>query len=281
MALMPDYLAVQPDQLGRGTNVRVRILGDMASIAKDLAEVMLEEIIAGRERGRPATFIVPVGPVDQYAILAQRINEQRIDCRDVMLINMDEYLTDDGEWIDESHPLSFRGYMQRLFYDRVNPELGPKRGNRVFPHPARCEQVQQLIDSRGGCDVCFGGIGINGHIAFNEPPEAGEEISTDAFAKLPTRVLKLTRETRTINSVTVGGEIAVIPKKAITVGMKECLESRKLRFYCNRPWQSAVVRRVLHGPVTASCPASLLRTHGDAMITVADYVAQVPDIRLR
>jgi glucosamine-6-phosphate deaminase len=279
--LLPEYLSVQPDQLGRRTNVRVRVLGDMESIARDLAEVMLEEIALGQKRGRPATFIVPVGPVDQYPSLAQRINEQRIDCRDVMLINMDEYLTDDGEWIDENHPLSFRGYMQRLFYDRVNPELAPKRDNRVFPHPARCEQIQQLIDSRGGCDVCFGGIGINGHIAFNEPPEAGEEISAEAFSKLPTRVLKLTRETRTINSVTVGGEIAVIPKTAITVGMSECLGSKKLRFYCNRPWQSAVVRRVLHGPVTSACPASLLRTHKDASIAVADYVAQVPDIRLR
>jgi glucosamine-6-phosphate deaminase len=279
--MMPDYLSVQPDQLGRGTNVRVRVLGDMESIARDLAEVMLDQIVAGRERGRPATFIVPVGPVDQYAILAQMINDRRIDCRDVMLINMDEYLTDDGQWIDENHPLSFRGYMKRLFYDRVNPELAPKRENRIFPHPARCEQIQQLIDARGGCDACFGGIGINGHIAFNEPPEPGEEISAEEFAKKPTRALRLTRETRTINSVTVGGEMSVIPKKAITVGMKECLESRKLRFYCNRPWQSAVVRRVLHGPVTAACPASLLQVHDDAMITVADYVAQVPDIRLR
>ena len=56
-------------------------------------------------------------------------------------------------------------------------------------------------------DCCFGGIGINGHLAFNEPPEPGEQISADAFAALPTRVLTLSRETRTINSVTVGGEI--------------------------------------------------------------------------
>ncbi len=278
---MPEYLCVPPDQLGRGTNVRVRVLGDMASIARDLAAVMLDEIVAGRERGRPATFIVPVGPVDQYAILAQMINEKHIDCRDLMLINMDEYLTDDGEWIDENHPLSFRGYMQRLFYDGVNPELAPRKENHVFPHPARCGEIAALIEKRGGCDVCFGGIGINGHIAFNEPPEPGEEVSNEMFARLPTRVLKLTRETRTINSVTAGGEISVIPKNAITVGMKECLGSRKLRFYCNRPWQSAVVRRVLHGPVTGSCPASFLRTHNDASLTIADYVAQVPDIRLR
>jgi len=106
-------------------------------------------------------------------------------------------------------------------------------------------------------------------------------VSNDVFASLPTRVLDLTRETRTINSVTVGGEMAVIPKRAVTVGMKECLSARKMRFYCNRPWQSAVVRRVLHGPITASCPASFLRTHPDAQIGVADYVAAKPDIRLR
>jgi glucosamine-6-phosphate deaminase len=94
-------------------------------------------------------------------------------------------------------------------------------------------------------------------------------------------VLNLTRETRTINSVTVGGEIAVIPGRAVTVGMKECLGARKLRFYCNRPWQSAVVRRALHGPITASCPASFLRMHADAEIAVAEYVAAQPEIRLR
>ena len=103
----------------------------------------------------------------------------------------------------------------------------------------------------------------------------------EEFAALPTRVLSLSRETRTINSVTVGGGIEVVPRRCVTVGMKEILASRKLRFYCNRPWQSAVVRRVLHGPITPACPASLLRLHRDAVLTVADYVAQPPEIRLR
>jgi glucosamine-6-phosphate deaminase len=171
--------------------------------------------------------------------------------------------------------------MDRLFYDRLDPALAPKRENRVFPDPRNPGAIQQLIDRRGGVDVCFGGIGINGHIAFNEPPAKSEDSSVEEFAALPTRCLSLTPETRTINANTVGGEIAVIPRRAVTVGMKECLAARKLRFYCNRPWQSAVVRRVLHGPITASCPASLLRTHTDAEIAVATYVAALPDIRLR
>lgn len=253
----------------------------MASIGEAVAQDMFDEIVAAKKRGREATLIVPVGPVDQFPILARRINAARLSIRDVVLINMDEYLTDHDEWIAIDHPLSFRGYMNRLFYDLLDPELAPKPENRVFPDPQRCGEIGKLIQSRGGVDATFGGIGINGHMAFNEPPEADEKISDKDFAALPTRVLNLTRETRTINSVTVGGEITIIPHRAVTVGMKEILESRRMRFYCNRPWQSAVARRALHGPITAKCPASFMRTHRDASLTVADYVAAPPQIQLR
>jgi glucosamine-6-phosphate deaminase len=106
-------------------------------------------------------------------------------------------------------------------------------------------------------------------------------VTANDFAERPTRVLDLACETRTINSVTVGGDIGVIPRRAVTVGMKEILESRRLRFYCNRPWQRGIVRHLLHGPISASCPASLLRLHPDAELTLASYVAEPPDIQLR
>jgi glucosamine-6-phosphate deaminase len=228
-----------------------------------------------------ATLIVPVGPVDQFPILAELINRERLDCRELVLINMDEYLDDDGRCVPLGHPLSFRGFMNRKFYDLLDPALAPRPENRVFPDPSDCGAISRLIEARGGVDVCFGGIGINGHIAFNEPPEPGESVTVEEFAARPTRVLELARETRTINAVTVGGDIGVIPRRAVTVGMKEILAARRLRFYCNRPWQRGVVRRVLHGPIMPACPASLLRLHADAELTVADYVAEPPDIQLR
>jgi len=277
----PKYVTVGADKLGKGVSVKVRTCGDMDALANDMARVMLETITQAQQQGRNATLIIPVGPVDQFPLLAEMINRQRIDCLDLMLINMDEYLTDDDQWVDIDHPLSFRGFMNVRFYDLLDAALAPRAENRVFPDPANPAAIQELIDQRSGVDVCFGGIGINGHIAFNEPPEPGESVSVQEFAALPTRALSLSRETRTINSVTVGGEISVIPRRAVTVGMKEILASRRLRFYCNRPWQRAVVRRVLHGPLTAACPASLLRTHTDAELAIADYVAEPPDIKLR
>ncbi|MBM3335007.1 glucosamine-6-phosphate isomerase [Candidatus Sumerlaeota bacterium] len=278
---MPAYLGVSAEQLGQGTPVHVCICGDAADLAENMAQAMLNIILQARTEGRSATLIVPVGPVDQFPVLSEKINRTSLDCRDVMLINMDEYLTDEDQWVNVDHPLSFRGYMNRKFYDLIEPQLAPTAENRVFPDPKNPHAIQSVIDRRGGVDACFGGIGINGHIAFNEPPEPAEEMSVGDFAALPTRVLTLSRETRTINSVTVGGEIGIVPRRAVTVGMKEIMASRRLRLYCNRPWQRAVVRRVLHGPITAACPASLMRTHPDAELTVADFVAEPPDIKLR
>jgi glucosamine-6-phosphate deaminase len=225
---LPDYLQVPPNQLGRDCPVKVRIGGDQQDVAETMARAMMDVIRQAQQAGRAATLIVPVGPVDQFPILAQWINREQVNCRDVLLINMDEYLGDDDQWVPLKHPLSFRGFMNRKFYDLIDPALAPRAENRIFPDPRDVKAIGRLIAQRGGVDACFGGIGINGHIAFNE-----------------------------------------------------ILASRRLRFYCNRPWQRGVVRRALHGPISPGCPASLLRLHPDAELTVANYVAEPPDIQLR
>ncbi len=280
-ANLPDYLTVEAEHLERGHGMRVRMVRDAQALAEDMARAMAEIVSRTAATGRSATLIVPVGPVDQFPALADIVNRQRLSLRDVVLINMDEYLTDDDRWLSVEHPLSFRGFMDRSFYGRLDPALAPPPEQRVFPDPHNPQAVQRLIEARGGVDACFGGIGINGHIAFNEPPEPGAAMTSEEFASLPTRVLSLARETRTINAHTVGGSIDVVPRRCVTVGMREILASRQLRFYCNRPWQSAVVRKVLFGPVSPECPASFLRTHADAELTITEQVASRPEIGLR
>lgn len=277
MSPLPDYLRISAENLGRGASVKITVKKDLPAIGQAIADDLFAEII----RNPRTTLIVPVGPVDGFPILAERLNREKISLGSVVLINMDEYLDDQDRWIPLDHPLSFRGFMNRWFYDRLDPSLAPPPQNRVFPDPQNPGAIQTLIDNRGGVDACFGGIGINGHLAFNEPPEPGEQAANKEFALLPTRVLALSRETRTINSVTVGGDINIIPRRAVTVGMREILAARRLRIYCNRPWQSAVVRRALHGPVTSHCPASFICQHPDASLTIAECVAAPPAIHLR
>ena len=135
METIPDYLSIPASELGKGTPVKVRILGDLASLGRDLAQAMFDEILAGEQSGRGVTMIVPVGPVDQFPILAQRLNEGRVSCRHAVFINMDEYLADDDRWISAEHPLSFRGYMQRRFYDLLDFSEIPNR--KPYVHNGR------------------------------------------------------------------------------------------------------------------------------------------------
>lgn len=283
---LPHYLQATGRQLTDlqstpGRRVRVSIVPDGDALASQMARDMADVIRASVSTGRPATLIIPVGPVGQFPLLAELVNRERLSLRETLLINMDEYLTDNDRWLPLEHPLSFRGFMEQQFYRLLDPTLAPPPELRVFPDPLAPQRIQQLIDERGGVDACFGGIGINGHIAFNEPPEPGESISDDAFAELPTRVLSLARETRTINANTVGGCLEVVPQRCVTVGMREILAARQLRFYCNRPWQSAVIRRVLLGPRGPACPATYLRGHPDAAVTLTQEVATPPRIALR
>src|SRR6476469_3984477 len=100
----PDYLCVKGEELGRGTPVKVRIGGDQQQIAEDFARAILAVIREGQVAGKPATLILPVGPVDQFPILAAIINEQKMDCRDLVIINMDEYLDDNDQLVPIDHP---------------------------------------------------------------------------------------------------------------------------------------------------------------------------------
>ena len=277
-------LSVTKASLGLNSLIPLEVLKDDLAVIQRFADELMDEYLKAKKAGREkVVFIIPVGPVGQYDIWAERCNSEGIGLHDLVLINMDEYLTADGDdFIPLTDPLSFRKHMQEHFFAKIAPELAPPPEQLLFPDPKDPESVPRAIKRYGGCDVCFGGIGITGHVAFNDPPEPDESISLEAFKELPTRVIRLSRESRLINSITTSrGNIDRIPELAVTVGMKEILESRKVRIYMNRAWQSAIVRKILHGPITPAVPASLLQGHPDVRFTIAEYVAELPEPQLK
>jgi glucosamine-6-phosphate deaminase len=279
MALDPT--GIPPEQLGVGSSIALEVVDSDVDLYYHIAWTMFDALRENNAIGRPTVFIVPVGPVGQYRRFAAICNRYCVSCRDLHLFNMDEYLTDEGEYLPREHPLSFRSFMRHELYERVLPELRPPLAQIVFPDPHAPERLEEQIAALGGVQIAFGGVGITGHLAFNEPPEPGEAIGDDEFANLPTRVLALARESRAINAHTAAsGDIAAIPRLAVTVGMREILAARSLRFYLNRPWQRAIARRILHGPVTAHFPASFLQRHADARLVITAEVAQTPTVRL-
>ncbi len=273
---MRDIMSIPPEELGKGSPIKVEILERRADVANDFARVMAAKIRENNALGKPTAFILPVGPTGQYRRLARLCNLEGLSCRNLITINMDEYCLADGRWVPFDHPMGFRGFMEREFFSLLDDDKKVRQENIVFPDPQDLEALPRRIEDVGGVDIAFGGIGINGHIAFNEAMSE-EEISAEEFRELSTRLIDLAAETVAINAATgVGGDLKAVPPKAVTVGMKEILAARQLHFYLDWPWQRAVVRRALHGPVTPAFPASFLQTHPQSTITMSAEVAALP-----
>lgn len=241
----------------------------------DMALTMFREIVRHNAKGEKTVFIVPVGPTQQYPILAKLINDQRVSLQNVHFFNMDEYLSNPHERIDDDDPMSFHGRMDRDFYDRVDKDLVMPQTQRHFPEPGHEAEYDRMLADLGWADVCFGGLGINGHVAFNEAAEKGDPITADEFAALGTRVLPITRETRTINAVGYQqGDLDGMPEYCVTVGMRQILASKKIYIALNRPWQWGPLKHVLLGPEMPQWPSSLLRRVKDLHFCMPAAIAK-------
>lgn len=258
---------------------RVRIVESEIDLYWQMALDLYLRIERNNAADRDTVCIVPVGPTFQYRRFVWLMRERQIDLSRLFLFFMDEYLTDDGGLIAPESPLSFRGFVRRELVEPLGDGGSGFRAAQVFfPDPADPSAYDHRLHLLGGAEVCYAGVGINGHLAFNEPPDWEDP----AFESLPTRVVDLSPHTITINSNTaLGGAWDQIPKRAITVGMGQILASRELRIYLNRPWQRAVVRKLLWGPVTARFPASYAQRHPNATVTMTREVAAPPDFGLR
>ncbi len=278
-----EYNRLPQEQLGVGSQIELLKCDTEHDLYWRMAIDVLEVIQENNRKGEPTVMVVPYGPLGPYSRLVYLVNKYRISLKKCVFINMDEYLTDDKQYIDESDPLSFRGGMNRIFYSQIDEELNVLPENRLFPEPGNEGAVQAVIDKYGKLDMAWGGVGINGHFAFNEPPEADEIVSNEEFLNRPTRVLAVSRETRTVNSfMNCAGDIEGIPQYCITVGMKEMFQAKRVRMCMPRDWNAGALRKVLHGPVTAKVPCSLFQNHPNAKLYAAApaLASPIPEIRI-
>ncbi len=278
-----SYNLIPPEKLGEGSSIKLDISLNEVDIYWKVAISVLEIIRENNIKGEPTVMVVPYGPLGPYFRLAELVNKYRVSLKNCIFINMDEYLNDDKTYIDKNDPLSFRGGMDRIFYSQVDEELNVLPENRFFPEPGNEGKVLEIIEKYGKIDLVFGGVGINGHYAFNEPPEPDEECTNEEFANRMTRVLKISRETKTINAyMNCGADLNAIPKYCITVGMKEIFMAKKIIMIMPRDWNAGALRKILHGDITCRVPCSLFRNHKDATIYTLSEATQcpIPEIRV-
>lgn len=269
------YYEFEKEQLLADPKIPMFCMKDNDAVFRQMAKQMAEEIEEHNAKGEKTVMICPVGPVGQYPYFVDMVNEKNISLKQVWFLNMDEYLDNDKNWVSKDHPLSFRGFMDRVVYSKIKPELVMPENQRVFPDPKNPGYIPNLIQELGGVDIAFGGIGINGHVAFNE---ADSSLSKEEFLAQKTRVLAISPETRAANSIgDFNGALEDMPDFCVTIGIYEIAHARKVRLGCFRNWHRGVVRRAGYGEATSEFPVTLLQGHPDITLTFTDFVASLND----
>ncbi len=233
-------------------------------VGKNAREVshFAAELISDLIKKKPNTVLgLPAGktPIPIYRELVRRFEKGQIGFQGVSTFNLDEYVG-----LASGHPNSYRSFMQEHLFGQINVSPSQVRFPDVAASDAEAAtaRYEEAIQKGGGIDLQLLGIGLNGHIAFNEPGSS--------FASR-TRVVTLAETTRKANTreFTSGEEV---PRQAMTMGIGTILEAQKVILVALGGSKSKALAQALEGPPTEDVPASALRGHPDLTI-LADLAA--------
>jgi len=249
-------------------NVRIRVIEDDMDFTVGMMIDIVARIKRALDEKRQLVLILPA-PNPKYAYLAQMLNELRIPCKHVHTFNMDEYADQDGNTAPRDWRGGFQYWMWNDFFNRLKPEFAIPEKQIHFPGKENVNDYSRMLADMGGAEVCYGGIGWAGHIAFVEP-HLGATYGNDikGFLQLGTHLCELHPITVCQNCLYgdagSAGDWSWTPPKAYTIGPKD-VAAAKLRsswngFGCGEAmWQRFITRLALHGPVTPAVPASILQ----------------------
>jgi len=203
---------------------------------------------------------LPTGssPLGMYKELINLYKAGKVSFKNVVTFNMDEYVN-----LPEDHPESYHSFMFNNFFNHIDinkKNINILNGNAADLQ-AECDRYEQKIVKTGGIHLFIGGIGPDGHIAFNEP---GSSLSSK------TRVKTLTYDTIVANSRFFDGDINKVPKTALTVGVKTVLDAGEVMIIVNGHKKARALQQAVEGGVSHICTVSALQLHPKGIIVCDD-----------
>ena len=243
--------------------MRLIIKPDHGQLSAWAAEHVIERINNARPTPeRPFVLGLPTGssPEGMYANLVEAHKHGRVSFRNVITFNMDEYVG-----IPEEHPESYHSFMKRNLFDHIDcpqENIHILNGN-ADNLEAECAAYEDAIRKAGGIDLFIGGIGPDGHIAFNEP---GSSLASR------TRIKSLTTDTIIANSRFFDNDLTKVPRQALTVGVATVMDAREVMVLVNGHHKARALQAAVEGPLTQMWTVSAVQNHPHAII-VADEAA--------
>ena len=241
--------------------MRVIITENYAEMSVFAANYVAQRIIdANPTPEHPFVLGCPTGssPLGLYRQLIKLYEAGKISFQNVVTFNMDEYVA-----LPEEHPESYHSFMWNNFFSHIDikkENVNILNGN-AEDLEAECARYEAKIKSYGGIDLFMGGIGPDGHIAFNEP---GSSLTSR------TRVKTLTTDTIIANSRFFENDINKVPKTALTVGVGTVMDSREVMILANGHGKARALAHAIEGAVSQMWTVSVLQMHPKGIIVCDD-----------
>ena len=244
--------------------MRLLIHRDYERLCKWTAAYIVERIKAyGPSKEKPFVIGLPTGssPLGVYREFIRLHKEGNVSFGNVVTFNMDEYAGLPGD-----HQESYARFMSDNLFGSIDiPKENTHILNGMAPNlNEECRNYEENIKACGGIELFLGGIGENGHIAFNEP---GSSLASR------TRVKTLSMDTRIANARFFGGDVNKVPATALTVGVGTVMDAREVVIIVTGHKKARALKAAVEGSVSHWCPLSCLQMHQKAIIVCDEDAA--------
>ena len=245
--------------------MRVIIKDHSSEVAQWTAAYIVEQIKQKASKSdAPFVLGLPTGstPLETYRELIRLHKAGEVSFRNIITFNMDEYVG-----LPEEHPESYHSFMWTNFFSHIDilPENVHILNGNAADLMAECAAYEAAIVKAGGIDLFMGGVGEDGHIAFNEP-----------FSSLQsrTRIKTLTPDTIAVNSRFFGGDISQVPTRALTVGVGTIMDAERVVILATGRKKARALRHAIEGSYNHQWTLSALQLHKAGIIVCDDAAAE-------
>jgi glucosamine-6-phosphate deaminase len=245
----------------KGAGMRIIIQKDYDKVSAWAAAYVAGSINSFKPTAKkPFVLGLPTGssPLGMYKELVRLNKAKKVSFANVVTFNMDEYVK-----LPEEHPESYHSFMWNNFFKHIDirkENVNILNGN-AKDLQAECERYEKKINSCGGINLFVGGIGPDGHIAFNEP---GSSLSS------LTRIKTLTTDTIIANSRFFDGDVNKVPKTALTVGVGTVMNAKEVMIIVNGHNKARALKKAVEGSVNHMWTVSCLQLHPRGIIVCDD-----------
>lgn len=237
--------------------MRILIKKDENEVGRWVADYVIKKITDYKPTSvKPFVLGLPTGssPISTYNELIRRHKEGDISFKDVVTFNMDEYVG-----IPENHSQSYHSFMNENFFNHIDipvDNINILNGNAPDLEK-ECDEYEEKITQAEGIDLFLGGIGPDGHIAFNEP---GSSLTSR------TRIKSLCYDTIHANSRFFDNDLTKVPTTALTVGVGTVMDAREVLIIITGFNKARALREVVEGGISHMWTVSMLQMHQKGII---------------